>query len=79
MHNRAYEVAWTVAATEQGRGSASALFESMTHIGGASTTYLTRCRLTYRSTELVGVAVVAVITFVVLPREDGDPTTESTG
>jgi predicted MFS family arabinose efflux permease len=66
--------------TEQDRGTASALFESMSHIGGgiASATYLTLlgAGLTYRSTELVGVAVVAVgavITFFVLPREDSDP------
>ncbi|WP_434445378.1 MFS transporter [Lentzea sp. E54] len=62
-------------AAEEDRGAASALFESMSHVGGAIAIAvfmtLLGAGVSYRSTELVGVAVVAagaVVALTVLPR-----------
>jgi EmrB/QacA subfamily drug resistance transporter len=70
------------AAAESDRGTVSALFESMSHIGGgiAVAVYLTLlgAGLAYRSTELVGVLIVAVgavFAFLILPRHDHDKAT----
>jgi EmrB/QacA subfamily drug resistance transporter len=73
-----------VGGTEEGdRGSASALFESTSHIGGAvaTTVYLTLLGggLGYRPTELIGALVVAggaVCAFLILPRHDRSRVTE---
>ncbi|PWK84883.1 putative MFS family arabinose efflux permease [Lentzea atacamensis] len=62
-------------AEEEDRGAASALLESMSHIGGAIAIAvfmtLLGAGVSYRSTELVGVVVVAagaVVALTVLPR-----------
>ncbi|WDZ84793.1 MFS transporter [Micromonospora cathayae] len=62
------------------RGTASALFESMSHLGGAVAIagYLTMlgAGVGFRATELVGAAVVALgglLTFLLVPRRDTEP------
>ncbi|MFL6073222.1 MAG: MFS transporter [Mycobacteriales bacterium] len=64
-------------AAERDRGTASALFESTSHVGGgiAATGYLTLLGAGwgYRPTELAGALVVAagaVLAFLILPRRD---------
>jgi MFS family permease len=66
-------------AAEEDRGTASALFESTSHVGGAIAVagYLTLlgAGFGFRFTELVGVVVVAagaVLTFLILPRHDSE-------
>jgi hypothetical protein len=67
-------------AAESDRGTASTLFESMSHVGGAISVaaYMTLlgAGFGYRPTELVGVIAVAagaVLVFLILPRQDRDP------
>jgi predicted MFS family arabinose efflux permease len=67
-------------AAEEDRGTASAIFESTSHIGGAVavSAYLSLfgAGLGYRATELIGAVVVAcgaVSAFLILPRHDRKP------